>query len=199
LRHLFHWGPNAIFSGWTISGTIFHRTGLPFTVINGFLSNAIAGTGSLFGSGNYGGDVFANIIGPTGGSCGKANATPDPTNGGKIPPCLLKDGFTDPTTQAGFGNQGRNAFRGPGYFNTDLAVMKYTKLPGGERSPKLGVGFQFFNLLNHPNFNIPGTDLNTGTFGQITQTVSTPTSILGSFLGGDASPRLIQLKMELKF
>jgi hypothetical protein len=29
--------------------------------------------------------------------------------------------------------------------------------------------------------------------------VSPPTSILGSFLGGDASPRLIQLKANITF
>jgi hypothetical protein len=33
----------------------------------------------------------------------------------------------------------------------------------------------------------------------IISTVNTPTSILGSFLGGDASPRLIQFKGTLTF
>jgi hypothetical protein len=192
LRHLFHWGPNAVFSGWTFSGTIFSRSGLPFTVINSAADNALSGT-------NYGGTMFANIIGPTtSGSCGKANATPNPTTG-DIKPCMLTAGFTDAASQAAFGNQGRNGFRGPNYFNTDFTVMKYTNL-GGERAPKLGIGFQFFNIFNHPNFNVPVNDINnSGQFGQITSTVNTPTSILGSFLGGDASPRLIQLKAELKF
>ena len=191
LRHLFHWGPNAVFSGWTISGTMFSRSGLPLTVINSAADNNLTGF-------NYGATVFANITGPTtSGSCGAANATPNPTSG-VIPPCLLLSGFTPAAAQAGFGNQGRNDFRGPGYFDTDLAVMKYTKL-GGERAPQLGIGLQFFNLLNHPNFNQPTPDINNATFGTILSMVSTPTSILGSFLGGDASPRLIQLKAELKF
>lgn len=191
LRHLFHWGPNAVFGGWTFSGTIFSRSGLPFTVFNGAADGALSAT-------NYGATVFANVIGPTtSGSCGKANATPDPTTGA-IPPCLLSSGFTPFATQAGFGNEGRNSFRGPNYFDTDFTVIKYTNL-GGERAPKLGIGFQFFNLFNHPNFNVPVADLHSGGFGQIFSTVSTPTSILGSFLGGDASPRLIQLKVELKF
>jgi len=46
-------------------------------------------------------------------------------------------------------SQGRNRFRGPSYFNTDLAVVKSTKLPGWEGGT-LALGFQFFNLLNHP-------------------------------------------------
>lgn len=87
-------------------------------------------------------------------------------------------------------------FRGPGYFDTDMSIMKYTKL--AERA-NLGIGLQFFNLFNHPNFDQPVADIYNNKFGLITRTVNTPTSILGSFLGGDASPRLIQLKAEFKF
>jgi hypothetical protein len=58
---------------------------------------------------------------------------------------------------------------------------------------------QFFNLLNHPNFDQPVGDIANSQFGLINTTVSTPTSILGSFLGGDASPRLIQVKATLTF
>lgn len=47
--------------------------------------------------------------------------------------------------------QGRNRFRGPNYFNTDFTVMKITKLRGWEGAT-LGVGLQFFNFFNHPNF-----------------------------------------------
>ena len=101
-------------------------------------------------------------------------------------------------------NQARNQFRGPNFFDTDLTVMKDTKL--GERA-SLGLGVQFFNLFNHPNFDQPVADIaagsadpvNGGSFGTIVSTVNTPTSILGSFLGGNASPRLIQLKAEFKF
>jgi outer membrane receptor protein involved in Fe transport len=190
LRHLFHWGPNAIFGGWTFSGTVFSRSGLPFTVINSAATNALAAT-------NYGSTVYANVIGPTTATtgCGKAAATPNPTTG-IAPPCLLASGFADAASQAAFGNQGRNSFRGPDYFDTDFTVMKYIKI--GERG-NLGFGFQFFNLLNHPNFDQPVNDINSPLFGTIQRTVNTPTSILGSFLGGDASPRLIQLKAEFKF
>ena len=34
-RHAgFHWGPNRVFGGWTLSSNWFFRTGLPFTVID---------------------------------------------------------------------------------------------------------------------------------------------------------------------
>jgi outer membrane receptor protein involved in Fe transport len=182
-RHLFHWGPNAIFSGWTVSGTIFDRSGLPFTVVDGGTTAALSGN-------NYGSSLLANIVGPTtNGSCGKQNAT-----GSAPPPCLNAAGFASPTSVDV--NQGRNQFRGPGYFDTDMSIMKYTKL--AERA-NLGIGLQFFNLFNHPNFDQPVADISNNNFGLITRTVNTPTSILGSFLGGDASPRLIQFKAEFKF
>ena len=195
LRHLFHGGPNWLFGGWTLSGTIFKRTGLPLTVIDG-------GTTALLNGDNFGATVPAQIVTPTGvPSCGRTNATPDPTSG-NVTACLNGNNFASPTGLAF--NQARNQFRGPHYFNTDFTVMKYTKL--GEHA-NLGVGLQFFNLFNHPNFDQPvndfaafaGTPASPGDFGTIISTVNTPTSILGSFLGGDASPRLIQVKAEVKF
>jgi len=196
LRHLFKWGPNAVFGGWTVSGTVFSRSGLPFSVIDGNASATLNGQ-------NYGGTILADVVGPTtSGSCGRPNATPDPATGNPPPPCLNFASFASPTSVAV--NQARNQFRGPNFFDTDLTVMKNTKL--GEKA-SLGVGVQFFNLFNHPNFDQPIGDIaagsadpiNGGSFGTIVSTVNTPTSILGSFLGGDASPRLIQLKAEFKF
>jgi hypothetical protein len=94
-------------------------------------------------------------------------------------------------------SQGRNRLRGPGYFNTDFSIMKNTKLPGWENAT-LGIGFQFFNLFNHPNFGFP--DNWTDEFiGEIFYRAQPPTSILGSGLGGDVTPRMIQLKAQLQF
>jgi hypothetical protein len=187
LRHLFHWGPNTIFSGWTFSGTVFARSGLPFSVIDNGLSQNLRGN-------NYGGYVLATITGPTttATSCGgKATSV-------RNTPCLSAAGFLAPGSETGFGNQSRNSFSGPNYFDTDFTVMKTVEIR--ERA-SLGFGVQFFNLFNHPNFDQPINDISNGNnqFGLIQRTVNTPTSILGSFLGGDASPRLIQLKAQFKF
>jgi Carboxypeptidase regulatory-like domain len=188
LRHLFHWGPNVVFSGWTVSGTLFARSGLPFTVVDQALSAELhqtnfAPTYSAFATPVAGVSPFI-----PGRSCGSGDATAFT--------CLNNTAFSAPTTETGFGNQGRNGFRGPDFFDTDLSVLKYTKITEGT---KIGLGLQFFNLLNHPNFDQPVNDISNPNFGVIQRTVNTPTSILGSFLGGDASPRLIQLKAELKF
>ena len=63
----------------------------------------------------------------------------------------------------------------------------------------MGVGLQFYNFLNHPNFGLPGNDINDPAFGQISYTESPPTGILGAGLGGDASPRNIQGKVHIQF
>jgi hypothetical protein len=97
-------------------------------------------------------------------------------------------------------SQGRNRFRGPHYFNTDFTIMKNTKISRWENAT-FGLGFQFFNFLNHPNFGFPSTWLSTGT-GLIWYLAQPPTSILGDvngFSAADVAPRMIQLKVEFKF
>ena len=97
-----------------------------------------------------------------------------------------------------FGQQRRNQFIGSGYTDTDLDLTKGFKMPHWE-SGNLKLGAQFFNLFNHPNFAQPLSDVEGSNLGQINALVSTPTSILGSFLGGDAASRLIQLKATFTF
>jgi hypothetical protein len=190
IRRFSHWGPNAVLGGWTVSGTWFVRSGFPFTVVD----TAASGTLSGF---NDGGPYFGNVIGTGSSSCGEAAAGPNAT------PCVNASEFSPSTSNpAAFGNQGRNTFRGPGYFNTDLAISKSFRFPRWE-SGKLTIGAQAFNLLNHPNFDLPVNDISntnpTTGFGDITRTVNPPTSILGSFLGGDASTRMIQIKAQFQF
>jgi hypothetical protein len=177
-----HWighGPRRLWGGWSLSGTFFYRTGLPFTVID---SANTATLGSTF----YGGTVFANYSGGAQPGCSNPNGT-----------CLVASDFSPATT--GFGPQRRNQFRGPGFFNTDLSIMKATKVSLWGEGQEFVVGAGFFNILNHPNFDQPVGDISSSQFGQIIQTVSPPTSILGSGLGGDSSPRQIQLTAKFNF
>jgi Carboxypeptidase regulatory-like domain len=198
----YRFGPKPLMQGWQLSGTFFARSGLPFTVTDNASGSAL----SQFG---YGGNqiLFAGYNGASQGGCGVGAASA--TNGGAKQPCLSTADFSpivspsSATANApifGFGDQRRNQFFGPGYFNTDLTVMKYTGIPHWEGA-KLGLGVQFFNVLNHPNFDQPIRDISnsSGQFGQILRMVNTPTSILGSFLGGDAAPRLIQLTAKFNF
>jgi hypothetical protein len=189
-------GPTALLKGWQLSGTLFSRTGLPYTVVN-------TGASNILGSFGYGSAAYANYAGPA--SIPVCNSPSTAT----AAPCLSSALFPDIATggtngpgqaqlDTGTINQRRNQFVGPHYFDTDMTIMKYTQIPHWETA-KLGIGVQFFNLFNHPNFEGPVNDINNGNFGHILDTVNTPTSILGSFLGGDASPRLIQLTAKFNF
>jgi hypothetical protein len=81
-----------------------------------------------------------------------------------------------------------------------MAITKNFKIPRWEGA-KFGVGFQFFNILNHPNFDKPVNDIaqGEGTFGQIFSVVSSTTSIFGGLVGADASVRIIQVKAQFVF
>jgi hypothetical protein len=61
------------------------------------------------------------------------------------------------------------------------------------------VGAQAYNVFNHPNFDNPDANIDSPTFGTVLRAIGPPTSILGAFLGGDASPRMIQLTARIVF
>jgi hypothetical protein len=212
-------GSDNIVNGWQISGTIFARTGLPYTVID-------YSDGTLIQ--NFFGVIYSVPVAPLGpaGPCGKdavIPASPVPC----LPPQVQfnPDGSTTPNPGAlfvqagcetGFNTgtlgpsgsciggsvvsfaQGRNRFRSPNYFNTDFAVMKNTKIRRWDNSV-LSIGFQFFNLFNHANFGYPDNGSSDGTYGQIQYQEQPPTSILGSGLNANVSPRMIQVKAQIQF
>ena len=184
-RLFFGHGPNALVRGWQVSGTVFARTGLPFTATDG-------GTTAGFTALGYTGTLFASYAGNGVVSCQSLDPTQPPLN-----VCFDPSKFSGATT--GFSALGRNTFRGSNYVTADFTIMKLTKIPRWERG-ELGIGFQFYNVFNHANFDQPVQDLASPLgFGTVASTVGSPTSILGSFLGGDASPRIIQVKVQFKF
>jgi Carboxypeptidase regulatory-like domain len=175
---------------WTISGNIFYRTGYPLTVVDSAATSNL--NGFNYGTTtNVGPQIFANYNGGASPGCTRAAVAPF---SGPATPCLAAPAFTPAV--AGYGLQNRNQFYGPFYFNMDLTVMKNFHIPHWE-SGKFGIGLQAFNVLNHVNFDQPVNDIASSNFGTIINTVSTPTSIVGSFLGGDASPRMLQIKAQL--
>jgi hypothetical protein len=75
-----------------------------------------------------------------------------------------------------FGNLGRNVVIGPGFNNTDVSIVKNTKL--GEKL-RLQFRAEIFDVFNHANFGPPGTIVGGATFGRITST-RFPTGETGS-------------------
>src|ERR1700723_2925291 len=176
------WAP--LVDGWQVSGTVFVRSGLPYSVVDGGLDGLLASQG-------FGGVVLPQFLGGPTSRCGSSAATPGGT------PCLATTPFVGSTMETNFVGGLRNVFRGPGYWNPDFTAQKKTKIPHREQG-EFGLASQFFNLFNHPNFALPNNDL-TGALGSIASAVSEPTSILGSGLGGDASVRIIQVKASVTF
>jgi hypothetical protein len=176
-------------SNWTVAGTLFAHTGLPFTVVDSNEGALLNGFG--YGGANGNGVVFANQTGGGIVNCGsefaKLNSVPCPG---------LANNFGPAT---GFGTQRRNQAYGPKYFDTDLTLKKAFALPHLGEKTNLSFGVTFYNLFNHPNFDQPDGDVASPTFGKIVSTVNSPTSIYGSFLNADAAPRLIQTELKLSF
>lgn len=196
-------------NGWQVSGTVFWHSGVPFSV----LSTPYSANGNGIVQG--GGPQFASVAPGVDPYC-KHCDIPGVTQPGTIQ-WLNPNAFVsavDPSTGAcnggdttqncQFGDSGRNAFRGPDFFWSDLYLTKWFTL-----SEKLKLRFegQFFNVFNHPNFGlpsmvlagIPGKPSTQIGFGALTFTTAPPTSLLGVGLGGDNSPRMIAFHARLEF
>ena len=80
-----------------------------------------------------------------------------------------------------FGNEGRNAVLGPGYVDWDFSAFKNIALT---ESKELQLRGELFNFLNHTNFRLPVSDIESPTFGQVQS---------------DVSPRVIQVALKFLF
>lgn len=121
----------------------------------------------------------------SGYSGSRPDAIADPNNGPRrVEEWISRSAFRrlDPLTEAGrFGNAGRNIARGPGSVTVDFSLLKSVPL-GEQRS--LQFRAECFNLLNHANFAVPVSDLNSANFGRVLE-------------AGPA--RLIQLGIKVAF
>lgn len=176
---------NHIIGGWSLNGILFAMTGQPFQVQSGALT---AHNGKV---------SRADIIGT------KPEAKLRNVDG-VLGPVLFTSADL---AQFGFpaagsnGLQARNAFRGPGYTNLDMGLFKNFSIT--ERF-KLQFRAEFFNALNHANFESPrdstdGSTLITSTgFGRTCcSAASTPSS--ANVIATGESARVVQLALKLSF
>jgi len=121
----------------------------------------------------------------TGFTSSRPNVLSDPNAGPHTPnQWVSASAFQDLTPQANpgqFGNEGRNAVRGPGMATVDLSVFKRFAIAESTRAE---FRVESFNTLNHANFALPENDLTSPEFGQILQA---------------APPRLLQLALKILF
>jgi hypothetical protein len=184
-----HWrGPRLAVDGWTLSGTFFYNSGYPFTMVDS--ASAPYAAGEYYPDNDLPAAITAGSVS---NRCGITKSSP----GSICSAFSAADAAGDLAPATSFGTQERNQFLGPHYFDTDFGVTK--SFPLGFENANFKIGAQLFNILNHPNFGQPNGDVNSTGFGTITSMANPPTSIFGSFLGGDASPRLVQFKGVITF
>jgi len=123
-----------LFRGWAVSGITTWMSGAPFTANLGSFNNS--GTRPLT-------SADRPNLKPNAKPCGEKLRSPDRW----FDPAI----FTLPDAGQ-FGNAGRNVMCGPGLTNFDFSVTKETLLKDGVR---LQFRAEFFNLFNHPNFDVP--------------------------------------------
>jgi hypothetical protein len=158
-----------LLGGWQVSGSVFTRTGTPFSVGR---TNDIAGVGDGgFGQPyNLVGDVNANANQQFSAGAGRDdNFWFNPA------------AFAAPAAGT-FGNAPRNLIYNPGDQQWDIAIFKNFNLGGSQR---LQFRAEIFNFPNHPNLNGPNTDPTNANFGRST--------------GKDGNRRDVQLSLRYQF
>jgi hypothetical protein len=153
-----------IAGGWQLKAISSIQKGQPFTLYDG---TDVAGTGSSNDRPNVIGDWHIDNPSPTRwfNTCTLlANGTRSNCLPGDNPAWQIQPVGT-------FGNLGRNAMRGPGFWNFDLGVSRQVKL-----TERINAQFraEFFNIFNHANFFLPATSVSSSSLGSITQAVDQP-------------------------
>jgi hypothetical protein len=174
-------GLNYLLGNWSLSSKIYIRSGVPETITDSLLGNLFEGTLNA--------SLTANAIKTIPGSCGSAAV-----NGAT--PCLSQSMFTPAGTETGFGNLGRNTLFGPGYFNLDTTLYKNFSITERVR---FTIGASAYNILNHPHFGSPVSNVASGAIGGIYNTVEGPTSAYGAFQGSVVTGRVMVLTAKFKF
>jgi hypothetical protein len=189
---------NALVGGWQTSGIVNVMTGEPFSVTSGFYTGDNIRTSRATIVGNLP-DVTLNY-----GVAG----TPGPFVFGNS----VLTGATTPfgVPDAGtYGNQGRNIFVGPSFFNSDMTLIRKFKL---RERYQFDFRLDAFNVFNHPNFRIASSTAFSGSTlanGTVTPTVSTTfaeTCCTSAYLPSSASatgvgepPRVLQASLKVTF
>jgi hypothetical protein len=142
------WAAQKPWGGWQISGILYMRTGIPFTVTQ---SQSMLSTGVTNNRPNQ--------------ICDPVLANPTITQWFNTA-CFQQVSDTTGT----FGNTARNSLRGPGLKNIDASIIKNTKI--GSISSELRI--EVFNVLNTPQFSNPNGQLGNSAFGTISSIVASP-------------------------
>ncbi|MGA7294384.1 MAG: TonB-dependent receptor [Terriglobales bacterium] len=143
-------------SGWELSSIIAVQTGTPFWVYNTNAPTAPVNPGDY----NLDGNNWDVPDTPT------TNYTGSHSRSSYINGIFNAGDF--PVPAAGTeGNEPRNIYRNPGYFQVDASLLKNNHLPWLGDQGNLQFRFDFLNLFNHGNLGPVDDDMADGQFGQV--------------------------------
>ena len=142
---------------WQLGTLLTYHSGFPFTPTSG-VDNSLTGVGQ----------DRPNVVG-------------DPYVRNATPLVWINAAAFQLNAPGTFGNAGYNSLIGPGFFGVDANLSHIYHIT--ERH-QVQLRFEFFNALNHTNFNTPAGNRNAATFGKIQSA---------------ADPRIIQLAAKYSF
>lgn len=201
-------GPGRLLNNWQASGIFTAQSGSPFTVV---LAGSSTSAGAAFGNParpNLVGSPF--VAGMVAANPGCAAPSRVRTPQAWFNPCMFKNplqGIIPGTFE--FGTEGRNILTGPGYTDLDFGLAKSIAL--GSETHRLEFRGDFFNLFNHPNFDIPNHVFSCPTTGAICGQPGQPGQpsqlygganfgqVLSANSYGNKPPRQIQLSARIVF
>jgi hypothetical protein len=146
---------NTMFGEWQVNMILSAQTGLPFAPV---LANSVANTNAssrpnLVADWHISNPTITHWFNTALNTAGAPWVTP---------------------AQFTYGNAGRGILRGPRRTDVDFSVFK--EFPITERF-QLQFRGEFFNILNHPQFDLPGQTIGSPSAGVISGTVGTPRDI----------------------
>jgi hypothetical protein len=173
-----------VLKGWELGGIMTFSSGVPFSVVNSEnVSRNLATQANFADRPNLVPGASNNPThGVSIGNCSFPNPSGPPTTIKAGTPVGTPTLFFDPCAFAPqplgtFGNLGRNTLIGPGLSDVDFLVSKHFRM--GEQR-ELQFRAEFFNVLNHPNFEAPSVNLTailSASAGGLTKTTTTSRQI----------------------
>ncbi|MDQ6701191.1 MAG: hypothetical protein M3Z36_13505, partial [Acidobacteriota bacterium] len=188
-----HWwssGPKRLIGGWSLYPIVTWRTGFPLDVYAGFGESSTRTGPSGAGDRDI---VHADLVGSKittfdpknpraiNGTSGHYYFDPGNFSAARFTSAFEAAVIANPSL-ATYGTLPRNSFFGPGRTNFDLSLSK--RIPIYRERVAAELRGDFFNILNHAEFDIPSRTITSGQFGQVSTT---------------ADPRIIQLAIRLTF
>jgi hypothetical protein len=164
-----------VLGGWQLNGLAIFQSGGPFTVTCSFAYPRCDFNADGVNNDRVNMPSFGAHIG---------NKTLDQWVAG----VFTTADFTLPA-QGEIGNEPRNAFRGPGFRNADISLVKNFSLKSFTgRSSRVQVRLEAFNAFNWVNLNNPVSNTANADFGKVT-----------GARGGTGGPRVIQIALKYMF